>query len=83
MIMANGRNMILEATWFFITLVSLVGLGTVGCCRTDQQQQQQVRVVDDDNGAPKRICPDCGMQNPRKANHCGDCGFSFKSTGEE
>jgi ribosomal protein L40E len=34
-------------------------------------------VVVDDSGESKRVCPECGMENPREANHCGDCGFSF------
>lgn len=71
--------MIIEGAWLITTILSIVGLGAVGCCCPDQQQQQQLTVTGDDNDEPKRICPDCGMENPREANHCGDCGFSFET----
>jgi predicted amidophosphoribosyltransferase len=66
--------------WAIGSTLSLVGLGIIGCCCGGTQQQQQTIRVDDDE--PKRICPECGMENPREAEHCGDCGFAFK-TGEE
>lgn len=76
--------MYLEAAWIGTTALSLVGLGIVGCCCPDQQQQQQQSItVVGDNNEPKRICPDCGMENPQSASFCGDCGFSFKPTDNE
>lgn len=63
----------LEPLWIGSSVLSLIGVGVLGCCDT-QQQQQQMTVEDDD---PKRVCPECGLENPREANHCGDCGFSF------
>lgn len=78
--------MIVEATWFGTTALSLVGLGVIGCCCSDQQlqqqQQQQITVMDDDTDEPKRVCPDCGIENPRDAEYCGDCGFDFTPSGE-
>lgn len=71
--------MIVEATWFGTTALSLVGLGVIGCCCPDQQQQQQITVTGD-NDDTKRICPDCGIENPREAKYCGDCGFNFTPT---
>jgi len=71
---------IIELTGVTFALSGLLGLGIVGCCGSkQQQQQQQITVPDSDSSEPKRVCPDCGMENPREANHCGDCGFSFKS----
>lgn len=61
-------------------ILGLLGMGILGCCSSDQQQQQQITVSGDSESKPKRICPDCGMENPREANHCGDCGFSFKTS---
>ena len=70
-----------EVAWLSTAAVSLIGLGMIGCCCPDQQQQQQITITGDDE-EPKRVCPDCGMENPRDAKHCGDCGFSFTpSTG--
>jgi len=66
-----------------MTLVGLLGVGMVGCCGSKQQQQQQITVSDNSSSEPKRICPDCGMENPTEANHCGDCGFTFKSPERE
>lgn len=67
-------------TWAGLSSMSLIGIGiTACCCGGPQQQQQQQVVVDDDDDEPKRICPDCGIENPRDATHCGDCGFEFKS----
>ena len=74
--------MMLEAVWASTAALSLVGLGLIGCCCPDQQQQQQITVMGDDE-EPKRVCPDCGMENPREANHCGDCGFSFSKGSNE
>lgn len=73
----------IETLWLLGSGLSLLGVGGIGCCFSDQQQQQQITVADNKEPEPKRICPDCGMQNPTEANHCGDCGFSFKSTGEK
>ncbi len=64
-------------------LVGLLGVGVVGCCGSKQQQQQQITVSDNSGSDPKRICPDCGMENPTEANYCGDCGFTFKSSEDE
>ena len=73
--------MMVEVTWLGTAAVSLIGLGMIGCCCPDQQQQQQITIAGDDE-EPKRVCPDCGMENPRDANHCGDCGFSFKPSSD-
>lgn len=70
--------MFIQGTWLVATVLSLIGLGTIGCCCPDQQQQQQLTVTGNDD-EPKRVCPDCGMENPRDANHCGDCGFGFRT----
>jgi hypothetical protein len=66
-----------EAIWLGGSSLSLLALGFIGCCGggAQQQQQQILNIGDDDE--PKRVCPECGMENPREANHCGDCGFSF------
>lgn len=75
--------MLVELTGFTFAVSGLLGVGVLGCCGSSQQQQQQITVPDTDSSEPKRVCPDCGMENPREANHCGDCGFSFKpSEGE-
>jgi ribosomal protein S27AE len=67
-------------TWAGLSSMSLISIGiTACCCGGPQQQQQQQVVVDNDDDEPKRICPDCGIENPRDASHCGDCGFEFKS----
>lgn len=66
-----------------VSTLSLLLVGVLGCCGSGQQQQQQQQVViDGDDDGPKRICPECGMENPREAKHCGDCGFSFKRDDE-
>ena len=75
--------MMLEAAWAGAAAFSLLGLGMIGCCCPDQQQQQQITITGNDDEEAKRVCPDCGMENPRDANHCGDCGFSFKPTTED
>lgn len=74
--------MFVEITSIGTSFLALIGLGMVGCCCPDQQQQQQqsVQVVGEDNEEPKRICPECGLENPREAGHCGDCGFKFRSS---
>jgi len=66
-----------ELAWVSSSFLSLLTLGFLGCCCDQQQQQQQILNVDNDD--TKRICPECGLENPRDANHCGDCGFSFDS----
>jgi len=69
---------LIEAVWIGSSLLSLIALGFLGCCcGGTQQQQQQILNVDEDE-QPKRVCPECGMENPKSANHCGDCGFNFK-----
>jgi len=70
-----------EGVWVIGSYLSLLTLGFLGCCcgGTQQQQQQQILNVGDDN-EPKRVCPECGMENPQEANYCGDCGFAFGST---
>ena len=74
----NG-NIIVPLWWSILSTLSLLSVGVIGCCcsGTQQQQQQQQVVVDDDT--PKRVCPECGIENPVEASYCGDCGFSFKS----
>ena len=68
----------LVPAWAGLSGLSLIGIGiTACCCQQQQQQQQQQQVVVDDSEEAKRVCPKCGMENPREANHCGDCGFSF------
>lgn len=70
------------ATWTGLSVLSLVVIGFVACCcggPQQQQQQQQQVVIGDENEEAKRVCPECGMENPREASHCGDCGFTFKS----
>jgi len=62
--------------------LGLLALGVIGCCGSKQQQQQQITVSNDDSEL-KRICPDCGMENPQEANYCGDCGFTFKTSEDE
>jgi ribosomal protein S27AE len=75
--------------WTSSGLVTLGLIGFVACCcggsELQQQQQQQISVEsnDDEEGDQlKRICPDCGMQNPADAKYCGDCGFSFKKSND-
>lgn len=75
--------MLVEFSGTTIALLSLVGIGIFSCCFPDQQQQQQITVSDDGSSERKRICPECGMENPRKANHCGDCGFAFKPSDKD
>lgn len=71
-----------EAIWLGGSYLSLLALGVLGCCcGGSQQQQQQILNIGDDS-KPKRICPKCGIENPREAKHCGDCGFAFKTGGE-
>lgn len=70
--------MLAGALWVGGAILSMVAVGFVSCCGTTSQQQQQVVTGDDDE--PKRVCPDCGLENPREADHCGDCGFSFGSS---
>ena len=71
-----------EAVWLGGSSLSLLALGFLGCCCGGQQQQQQQILNVGDDEEPKRVCPECGMENPREANHCGDCGFSFGPKGE-
>lgn len=70
-------------TWIGLSSLSLIGIGVTACCcggpQLPQQQQQQVVVDNDGDEESKRICPDCGIENPRSAIYCGDCGFEFKS----
>lgn len=66
-----------QIAWMGGSVAGLIGMGAVGCCCQQQQQQQQILETGDEE--PKRVCPDCGMENPREADHCGDCGFGFKS----
>ncbi|WP_424016201.1 hypothetical protein ACOZ4N_00085 (plasmid) [Halorientalis pallida] len=68
-----------ESLWAAGSVFSMLGLGVVGCCCQQQQQQQQTLNLGDDSDEPKRICPECGIENPREADYCGDCGYSFKS----
>jgi ribosomal protein L40E len=60
--------------------------GVVACCcdmqNLQQQQQQQQQVIVDDDDEPKRVCPECGIQNPREASYCGDCGYDFTPSKE-
>ena len=71
--------MITIGVWSAASVLSIVGLGIVACCCPDQQQQQQMSVLTgDSDDKPKRICPDCGIENPPEADYCGDCGFEFK-----
>lgn len=68
--------------WLWTSGVSLLGLGVFACCCSQEQQQQQQQTVSVTNSKEtKRVCPECGIENPEDANHCGDCGFSFR-TGE-
>lgn len=73
-----------ELIWVLGSGLSLVGLGAVGCCCGGQQQQQQQQQIVNmgSDEERKRVCPECGMENPTSANHCGDCGFSFGDGGE-
>lgn len=75
--------MLLEFMGAGTALLGLLGLGIVGCCGSNQQQQQQITVSDANSSAPKRVCPDCGMENPTEANYCGDCGFTFKALSDD
>lgn len=68
---------LIDVIWVGGSILSILALGVLGCCCSQQQQQQQILNVEDDD--PKRVCPECGMENPTDANHCGDCGFSFGS----
>lgn len=70
-----------EAVWLGGSSLSLLALGFLGCCCGGQQQQQQQILNVGDDEEPKRVCPECGMENPKEANHCGDCGFSFSAKG--
>lgn len=74
--------MLVETSAIGASLFALAGLSILGCC-CSQEQQQQMQVLTGDDDEPQRVCPECGMENPRDANHCGDCGFSFKSRGED
>lgn len=71
--------------WSGASAFSLLLLGFLGCCCSTQQQQQQQQqvVVGEDDEEPKRVCPNCGMENPREATHCGDCGFGFSGGSED
>lgn len=71
-----------EAVWVGGSILSLLTLGALSCCCGGTQQQQQ-QIVVGENDEAKRVCPECGMENPREANHCGDCGFAFKSNNGE
>jgi ribosomal protein L40E len=62
-------------------IMGLIGVGVVACCGSSQQQQQQISVKKDDS-TPKRVCPECGMENPTEASYCGDCGFNFTPSDE-
>lgn len=71
--------MIIESSWLAMSVLSILGVSVVACCGcADQQQQQQISVLSDTAEEKKRVCPECGLENPKEANHCGDCGFSFK-----
>ncbi|ERJ07077.1 hypothetical protein HLRTI_000935 [Halorhabdus tiamatea SARL4B] len=74
--------MIVESLWIPLSGLSLLTLGFVSCCCGGSQQQQQ-QILKDDDDEPKRICPECGLENPREAEYCGDCGFSFKRDSED
>lgn len=68
----------IDIVWVAGSGLSLLALGFLGCfCGGSQQQQQQQILNVPDEGEPQRICPDCGMENPREARHCGDCGSKF------
>ncbi len=69
--------------WSGTSVIGLLLIGVLGCCCSTQQQQQQQLVVGEDDEEPKRICPDCGMENPREADFCGDCGFDFSGGSED
>jgi ribosomal protein S27AE len=69
----KGHMPLAETVWLGSSILTLIGFGALSCCC--QQQQQQILQTDDDE--PRRVCPNCGMENPREANNCGDCGFSF------
>jgi len=67
--------------WQLSSTIALLTMGVAGCCcsGTDSQQQQQQQVVIDENDSePKRVCPECGIENPNEASYCGDCGYQFK-----
>lgn len=32
-----------------------------------------------DSSTPKRVCPECGMQNPQTARFCQDCGTEMRA----
>lgn len=70
--------------WQGLSLFSMLAFGAVTCCcdgtQMQQQQQQQIEIENDDG--PKRVCPECGLENPRSASHCGDCGFNFGGSNE-
>jgi ribosomal protein S27AE len=72
-----------EGIWIGSSVLSLLGLGFAACCCDEQQQQQQQILNISDDGKSKRVCPDCGMENPKEADFCGDCGFSFSTTKED
>lgn len=72
---------VVESVWAAGSVLSLVGLGVVGCCCSQEQNQEILNTDDDDE--PKRVCPECGLENPRSAGHCGDCGFSFGVSNDE
>ncbi|MFY4815844.1 zinc-ribbon domain-containing protein [Halorubrum sp. Atlit-26R] len=75
---------VVEAVWLGSSSLSLLALGFLGCCcGGQQQQQQQILNVNGDTEEPKRVCPECGMENPKDASFCGDCGFSFSRGGDE
>jgi len=73
--------MFIEAGWIGASVLSLLGLGFLGCCCSgQQQQQQQQQVVIQDDEETKRVCPECGLENPSEAGYCGGCGFSFEQS---
>jgi len=82
-------DMLAPLSWASSGLFTIGLIGFIACCcggSQQQQQQQQVSIEDNDDNSdaqPQRICPDCGMQNPANAEHCGDCGFSFRSSDED
>jgi rubredoxin len=71
---------VIEGAWVAGSVVSVIAIGAVGCCcGGQQQQQQQQQVVLGSEEESKRVCPECGIENPRDVDYCGDCGFSFRS----
>ena len=47
-----------------------------------QEKSQQQQQTDSSRSKPKRICSECGWQNPQRNNYCNDCGAELPTSNE-